>query len=312
MPQEIELKLSLPPNQQDTLRQSPLLKNYAGPPPVKRHLLNTYFDSPEQRLNQHGVALRIRHQGEEYIQTLKTRGQSRGGLHQRNEWEWRLAAPQLAPEKLPAEALPPGLNPSTLVPAFTTDFMRITWNLDFPFNGQSAQVELVLDVGEARADTLSDPISEIELELKDGPPEALFELAKQLAADVALRITRISKAERGYRLRHPERARNLPPASNRAVDATATLERLQAVMESYLFVDDPGLLQQLEQSLRALKDTAGFAPEALGDELRALHDALQRPDAERRQVVLKWINSRRLGLTLVTLAQALFEHRNDG
>jgi inorganic triphosphatase YgiF len=150
------------------------------------------------------VALRVRRQGERFIQTLKTRGQSIDGLHQRGEWEWDLASEHLDPSLLGADIWPTELaapDQMTLVPVFTTDFTRRLWWLTF----DGAEIEVALDLGEVVCDCadgrhLTDPISELELELKSGPADALFALAQRLAEQVELQPGDISKAQRGYRL----------------------------------------------------------------------------------------------------------------
>ncbi|WP_215201240.1 CYTH domain-containing protein, partial [Escherichia coli] len=49
---------------------------------------NQYYDTPGRELARAKVALRMRRDGEQYIQTLKSRGQSVAGLSERNEWDW--------------------------------------------------------------------------------------------------------------------------------------------------------------------------------------------------------------------------------
>src|SRR5690606_40050375 len=73
------------------------------------------------------VALRVRRDGEQYIQTLKSRGQSLAGLSERNEWDWYLQAPELDPSLLSDDCWPASLaalDKATLQPLFTTDFVR--------------------------------------------------------------------------------------------------------------------------------------------------------------------------------------------
>jgi inorganic triphosphatase YgiF len=66
----------------------------------QRELFNQYFDTPERDLAAAKVALRVRRDGEQFIQTLKTRGQSVAGLSERNEWDWNLAKAKLDLKKL--------------------------------------------------------------------------------------------------------------------------------------------------------------------------------------------------------------------
>jgi len=202
MATETELKLLIEPAAMEQLSQHALLKAAGGQ--EAQWLYNTYYDTPALELAAAKVALRVRRQGEQFIQTLKTRGQSVDGLHQRGEWEWMLPDETLDPALLVGDIWPSGLPAAqtlSLLPVFTTDFRRQLWWLTF--NG--AEIEVALDRGEVICDCpdgrrLTDPISELELELKSGPAEALFELARQLGEDTALQPGDISKAQRGYRL----------------------------------------------------------------------------------------------------------------
>lgn len=202
MATETELKLLLEPAATEQLSRHPLLG--AAGEPTEHWLYNTYYDTPELDLAAAKVALRVRRQGERFIQTLKTRGQSIDGLHQRGEWEWDLDDATLDPARLTGDIWPAALPPAaglTLLPVFTTDFRRRLWWITFA----GAEIEVALDQGDVVCECpggqrLTDPISELELELKSGPAEALFELAQQLGEQIALQPGDISKAQRGYRL----------------------------------------------------------------------------------------------------------------
>jgi triphosphatase len=171
-------------------------------------LLNVYFDTLDLQLTQHKVALRIRKQGNRWIQTVKTRGKSVNGLHQRGEWEWDLPENALDFSKLNEAQWPEALKPEALadeiMPIFTTDFERSTWNVQ----KGDALIELVLDQGEvsyedkhSTENVYKDPILELELELKKGSVEALLDLKSQLMQELSsLSPSDVSKAERGYRL----------------------------------------------------------------------------------------------------------------
>jgi inorganic triphosphatase YgiF len=202
MATETELKLLLAPAALERLSRHPLLSAADGQPPVP--LLSTYYDTPTLELAEARVALRVRRQGERFIQTLKTQGQSSAGLHRRGEWEWELEGERLDPALLAAEVWPAELPPPeqlALMALFTTEFERRLWWLRF----QGAEIEVALDHGEVVCNCpdgrrLTDPISELELELKSGPTEPLFALAQRLGQQVELRPGAISKAQRGYRL----------------------------------------------------------------------------------------------------------------
>ena len=122
------------------------------------------------------MALRLRHAGRQWLQTLKGGGSVKAGLHQRNEWEVQVRGPELDFD-FPGAAdwkahLPPSLH-KKLQPVFVTDFSRNSRILNF----QGAQIELCMDQGEVSAGQHNMPICEIELELKSGDSRQVFELA---------------------------------------------------------------------------------------------------------------------------------------
>ena len=202
MATETELKLLVDPAAIEQLKQHPLLATANRQD--ARLLRNTYYDTPALELAAARVALRVRQQGERRIQTLKTRGQSVDGLHQRGEWEWELDNDRLDPALLQADIWPatlPLAEQLALEPVFTTDFRRRLWWLRF----DGTEIEVALDQGEVACSgpegvRLTDPICELELELRSGPAAALFALARTLGEQTELRPSDISKAQRGYRL----------------------------------------------------------------------------------------------------------------
>ena len=201
MATETELKLQLNPEDAAAVRAHPLLAAAEHQPP--QTLLNTYFDTADLALAGARGALRIRRQGERFIQTLKTRGQSINGLHQRGEWEWDVPSAALQPTLLGTDIWPDSL-PATaeisLVPVFTTDFEREIWLLDYA----GARIEVALDQGlivcEREGHRQEAAIMELELELKSGDAAALHQLAQVLAQNIPLQPFDLSKAQRGYGL----------------------------------------------------------------------------------------------------------------
>ncbi|UTW10591.1 CYTH domain-containing protein [Marinobacterium rhizophilum] len=227
MAREVELKLSLDPQQALALRALPWLGE--PEPGGSRPLHNQYFDTPDRLLAQHRVALRIREQDGRYIQTLKTRGSSQGGLHQRNEWEWDLPEPALDYTLLSTADWPEALQSTAIqrriVPAFRTDFERTTWMLrESAHGGEPVLIELVLDQGEvtATAAGVSTALCELELELKQGTAPDLYRVAMQLAQSVPVLVSDISKAERGYRLLGAARERPEAALQPEQLDTQAT------------------------------------------------------------------------------------------
>jgi adenylate cyclase len=197
MSKEIELKLSLPARALPALRRHPLL---ASSPKLGNAatLDNTYYDTPELALKARGVAVRTRRQGRQWLQTVKCAAPSSGGLSARPEWETPYhdafdfgAVDDADTAKLLAR------HRDALVPVFTTRFRRETRRYQ-PHEGLS--VLLMVDHGTVSAGERSLPICELELELEQGEPLDLLELAATLAHDLPLMPSDESKAARGYRL----------------------------------------------------------------------------------------------------------------
>jgi len=193
MSQEIELKLTISQESIEQFLNLTLLKAYV---PTSFTLENTYFDTPDKQLTSYGAALRIRKTPTGFVQTLKTKGQNVGGLHQRDEWEYPLSENHLDLSLIPQGSMPFSLASEQLKPMFQTNFNRTQWLIEF----QQSVVELVLDVGHVETAQGNDQISELELELKTGNLEDLFKLAQQISEQVAVMPSDLSKAERGYRL----------------------------------------------------------------------------------------------------------------
>lgn len=203
MGSETELKLGLKPEYSADVASLALLQEYQCAPPQVRQLDSTYYDTPDYRLSQARVALRMRRDGDRHIQTLKGAGNGQAGLSVRKEWEWERPDASLdlsvLREHLSAELLEAGVL-EQLVPLFDTCFERRLWWLGGEHDGEPWQVEVALDQGHIEARGRRSPLSELELELKQGAPEILFQLAAEIARQVPLLGRDISKAQRGYQL----------------------------------------------------------------------------------------------------------------
>ena len=204
--QEVELKLAL--NSADTsglldmVLSLPVLKGLAT---KTEHLHNIYYDSPDQELRQRLVALRLRRSGSArkpvWLQTLKTGTVSDSALSKRGEWENPVQGAELELDVLMhtpwADLDPDGVLFANLTPCFVTTFDRNIWLVPGP---EGSVVEVALDIGQIEAGDRSAPIAELELELKAGASDLLFELAGQIAKHLAVIPASASKSERGYAL----------------------------------------------------------------------------------------------------------------
>jgi inorganic triphosphatase YgiF len=301
---ETELKLLIAPDDVAAFRRLPLLTQLATARPATRLLRNTYFDTPELHLKEHGMELRVRRVGRVSVQTLKAVGrEAEAGLHRRQEWEARVAGPLpelaslivLVGAGSPWEVLlsAPGLAQG-LAPIFGSEVRRTVWHLRLE---QGAQVELALDQGELTQGDKHEPISEVELELKAGAPGALFDLALQLQEQVPLRVGNLSKAARGYALHAPVAAAAVkakPVAMHREMSVeqgfrlivSNCLAQMQDNEAGVMRGTDPETIHQMRVGMRRLRSALhlfapwiGFPPALqqelawLGGELGAARDA---------------------------------------
>lgn len=203
---EREIKLALPQEQVEAALR--FFETRAGVTGHAIRLENIYFDTPALTLARAKSALRLRRTPDGWLQTFKSVGVAKNGLHERHEWEMAVAGEALEIDRLLHECDEAGVSTAlsgaaaNLIPLFRTDFTRTLWTLEVG----GAQVEAAVDQGEISAEvngeTRRKPICEIELELKGGDEAALHTLAAELAKALpGLTPDDISKAQRGYTLR---------------------------------------------------------------------------------------------------------------
>ena len=181
---EIELKFTCGPDDLSAV--------LAAAPPGDddtAELISVYFDTVDLALQRAGASLRVREAEGRRVQTVK-RGKGVAREEHENTIEGLTPDPGLGP--LP-DLVPRG---ARLKPAFNVRVIRRQRQLLF----DGAQIELALDQGEVVRGRTSQPICEVELELKSGPPEALFSLARQLCGVAPLYLSYDSKAARGQAL----------------------------------------------------------------------------------------------------------------
>jgi adenylate cyclase len=201
MADEIEIKLALATADHRRFLRHPILRGATSR--TDQILDNTYFDTPALDLRQRRIALRIRRQGRQRLQTIKggTGPSDANGLSIRSEWETPFHG-QFDFSSVEVGEIRDWLQQPAIAghirPLFRTRFRRITWTFPLPDGGE---ILLAFDRGAVVAETREDPISEVELELagsRDIP--ALHALAAELGARVNLVPEIRSKAQRGYDL----------------------------------------------------------------------------------------------------------------
>ena len=234
-PLETELKLRLPPGAVAAVRRAASLGAVRS---RTARFDAIYLDTPDRLLQNNGMALRLRREGDRWMQTLKLSAPVQGGLSARPEWEGpariRRGEPRFDPSQLQETPLPALLvrhrAQRKLRAVFRTRFTRTLWQVEF----RGSRIEVALDRGHIEAHrgdrAVRAPISELELELKAGRAADLLALAGRLVGRGAQALALVplvrSKAERGYRL-----AEGAEPAVTKA-SARGFVEQLRADLSS--------------------------------------------------------------------------------
>ena len=243
--QEIELKFQIP---QAALQGVQDRLNLA-PGHTRERLQAHYFDTLDRRLGQARSALRLRQEGDRWVQTLKALGANTMIRLEDNQAVTDPAAGSAAKIDLgrhrggaaeaslvKALAWNPEVDPAGdhtgLVELYRTDIWRQTARVKMgqgtPFEGV---VELALDLGHIRAGELSLPVCELEIELLEGQAMAVIVAARRWVERHALWLDTRTKAHRGDRLarqaggqgapafRKPSAATNLASGLEQITDA---------------------------------------------------------------------------------------------
>ena len=281
---ELELKLEVPASAARRIQNHPLLKSVQRSP---GRLEAVYFDTPDFQLSQQGFSLRVRREGDRFVQTLKQGGEA-AGIFDRGEWESALEGPDLDDSAL--EQTPIGTNRrliALLEPVGRTTIDRAIWVLQR--NGES--IEVALDRGRVEAGASYERIAELELELKSGQPGSLFHFARELALSAPVRIGVLSKGERVQRLAlgttgKAEKATKIELDPDWSVaQAFATISQSclrQFRLNEHLIVErcEASALHQARVSMRRLRASLSLFGSAIRDR-----------EFERLREELRWFTS---------------------
>ena len=294
MPEQISLKLAIPESQHAALQRHALMRQSVSR--EQQQLVSIYYDTRRLALRKNDVLLRLRRHGNAWLQTVKRQIPSHAGLTRRPAWD----APYLnrfdftsIDEHDLREKLQEFSDAGKLTALFESNLRRTIWRLE-PSTG--VVILAKLDRGWIASSGRRSGISELELQLVSGGIDALYVVAEQLGARIALTPETLSKAERGYRL-----FLNIQPKSVKAgavaIDTRATpliafrqialdcmghmhqnhagaistsdpeyihqmrvaTRRLRAAMRMFNPVLPPGFADQLTPPLRTLMTTLGRA-----------------------------------------------------
>lgn len=281
---EIELKAAV--SADDARRIEAELDSRWGPAGPARELIARYYDSADQKLAGKRIALRVRSEDGSLVQTVKAGRTTVGGFHQATEveapvegWEARAEAIPDASVRGQVEAALAG---QPLAVQFETDVIRKLWVAQH----DHGVVEVALDEGEIRAGELADPILELEFELLEGSPEAVFELAADLLGGMPALLSLPSKAARGQALMkgnpwRPEIAGGKPTPAAAGEGGETSWKRALATLAPaigtnlYLLATTEAVEapHQLRVALRRLRSALKLHRRLLGRDLaRALSD----------------------------------------
>jgi inorganic triphosphatase YgiF len=190
-----------------------------------RTLQTTYYDTPKAKLRKRHTALRVRKSDDEFLQSIK---QECLGSFVRGEWEQAIDGPQPRPNAARGTPIEHFMarrrQREKLVPLFQVEVERRSCDLVTA----DSLIEASLDQGHVEADGHRSPIRELELELKRGNPSDLFETARDIVRNAPLRLSFISKGERGYRLRDQSLGQPIPSSRVRFRRRATAKEALQA------------------------------------------------------------------------------------
>jgi len=284
---ETELKLLIDPQYVAPLRRHPLFRRGRRLAPQKLH--SVYYDTSDLTLWRHNVALRLRRSGARWIQTIKGGGSVVAGLHQRPEIEAAINGPSPDFDAINDPALVQRFASrklrKRLQPVVITEFTRTCYMLR-PVEG--VVIEASLDQGTVKSGEATEPICELELEVKAGSAWHAYQVALDLLATVPLLVTDCSKAERGFDLhrnitRKPRKARTSPLTPDMTCHEAfkalvgSSLSQFLANQHGMLESDDPEYLHQMRVALRRLRSVfATFAPLFADDVLAARIAEIQR------------------------------------
>ena len=142
-----------------------------------------YMDTPDLALRKEHVSIRLRKENDKYILTKKWGGNSENGLHRRGEENTEVSSDWSDP---------------SLITICETKFTR--WEYDVKI-GEDTTTVMSYDEGEILASGRTEPISEIEIELKEGSEEELISFGRMLELKYNLIPSDKSKYSRGLALR---------------------------------------------------------------------------------------------------------------
>ncbi|HHX95310.1 MAG TPA: CYTH domain-containing protein [Clostridia bacterium] len=200
---ETEIKFSIPDTRlvqeiisDRALLQMTLLKSWNSMP-----ITAIYYDTPALDLLNAGIVYRVRKEGDRFTATVKKGGNPESFLQQRQEWNFKVSSflPDINPflHTGVGGQMKDVIGGREMQELFSCRFHR-TFGLLLLENHTRA--ELAVDVGEIVAGSETEPIREIELELKQGELSIMLETGSFISERYGLVPETRSKFSRGIAL----------------------------------------------------------------------------------------------------------------
>ena len=308
--QEIELKFLVPESRLKGLMRQAQVKSSQV-----TQMAAHYYDTPDQQLAQAGIGLRIRQEGDAWVQTIKAGGDGIAARLEHNAildneqvqamldnnelmpdltiYKDTSIAPALAEFKLKKLA-------KKLTRLYVTDVERTTRLLAEDNSDEVVNsVEMAYDYGEiihGTDDTQRDAIQEIEFELISGDVDFLFTTAKTWCQRYKLCLSTVTKAERGSLL---IKGQQHSPATAADLNALNTDKKIS--MPAFLRAVVHNCLLQILPNSSAIvagsKDNQHLLQLSIG--IERLHTALQAFDNFSDETKPEWLAI--LQLTAISL-----------
>jgi len=192
---EARLELSTDPSQLPSLKAA-LEGQRAVPGDCKPSLITSiYYDSPDRKLHRHGLSLCVEQHDARRVQILRRVDPAAYN----SQWRDIITSDGPDPSAPETGARLRGLIDNELRPLCRTRVRRTCLTLDVE---PAVEIAATLDEGEVSTVVggTTEPLCDLDLDMTEGDPAVLFDVALQLLDAAPLRIKTPGNAERGYRL----------------------------------------------------------------------------------------------------------------